>query len=361
VTVPDVEETPEEDVEYINRPHWWAEIGDLPSTLLSQVTVDAAADAIETASFIIGQLAGGLYRPINCVTEIYDTRVVLGQGSQPYPVFYNGQVFNCNGCSTCTCECAGCGITHRTRLRGTPVREVCGVWADGVPLEPNQYVLLDNAVLGFINGAPCDVHCLVARYYYGTGIPAGGRNAVLKLAEQLLISSMGGECKLPTRVTSISRQGLSWTLLDPQDFLKDGRTGIYEIDLLLRALNPAGALRRARVFNPDVPNGSVTQSAIGEPPFSSDVTTGMSIPSWEPTRAYTNSPKIMKAVFSGTPTYTVFDNTQYVYNPWLTADGVTAMLEIPAEIRDQLHDQTGYAVYNGITDNPIDQGWLRLV
>jgi hypothetical protein len=356
-----VEEPPAEEVEYINRPHWWVVIGDLSPTIRSQVAVGDAADAIEMASFVISQFAGGLYRPISCVTEIYDTRETLSYGSQIYPALYNGQLLNCTSCATCTCECAGCGITHRTLLRGHPVREVCGVWADGVPLEPNQYVLLDNAVLGFINGAPCDVKCLVVRYYYGTGVPAGGKNAVIKLAEQLLVSKIGGDCKLPSRVTSISRQGLSWTLLDPQDFLKDGRTGIYEIDLLLRALNPAGALRRARVFNPDIPNGSVTQSAIGEPPFSANVVTGMSIPSWEPTRAYTNSPEIMKMVMAGTPTYTVFNDTLQIYNPWLTADGVTGILEIPAEIAAQLGEQAGYVVYNAASNWPVDRGWIRFV
>ena len=115
------------------------------------------------------------------------------------------------------------------------------------------------------------------------------------------------------------------------------------------------------MFNPDIPKGSVAQSAIGEPPFSSNIETGMSIPSWEPTHAYTNSEKIMRAVLSGTPTFTLFDNSHYVYNPWLTADGATAMLEIPVETREQLHDQAGYSVYNAVTNKAIDHGWIRFV
>lgn len=361
MTVPPVEEAPTEEVEYVNRPHWWAEIGDLPDSILAQVTPDQAGDAIEFASFVIGQLAGGLYRPVACVTEIYDTRSTLSAGFEPYPVLYNGSFFNCNGCSTCQCTCQGCGITHRTRLRGYPVRQICSVWADGVALEPNQYVLLDNGVLGLINGVPCNIECLVVRYYYGTGVPAGGRAAVLRLAEELLIASIGGDCKLPKRVTSVSRQGLSWTLLDPQDFLKDGRTGIYEIDLLLRALNPAGALRRARVFSPDIPNGNVVRSAMGDPPFSAAVESGMSIPSWETTHAYTNSPKVMKFVLAGVPTYTVFNGTMSVHNPWLTADGVTASLALTQEVQDAMQDKMGFEVYDATNDRRIDSGWLRLV
>ena len=48
---------------------------------------------------------------------------------------------------------------------------------------------------------------------------------------------------------------MSWTLLDPQDFLDKGRTGIYQVDLFLRTVNPDGARLRARVFSPDIPRG----------------------------------------------------------------------------------------------------------
>ena len=60
------------------------------------------------------------------------------------------------------------------------------------------------------------------------------------------------ECVLPQRVTPISRQGVSWTLLDPQDFLDNGRTGIYHVDLFLRTVNPDRARLRSRVFSPDL-------------------------------------------------------------------------------------------------------------
>jgi hypothetical protein len=69
------------------------------------------------------------------------------------------------------------------------------------------------------------------------------------LAEELDKAAEGSSaCKLPQRVTNISRQGMSMTLLDPQDFLQDGRTGLYEVDLALRVFNPHQAKTRARVF-----------------------------------------------------------------------------------------------------------------
>jgi hypothetical protein len=61
------------------------------------------------------------------------------------------------------------------------------------------------------------------------------------------------DCALPQRVTSISRQGVSYTLLDSQDFIDDLRTGVYAVDLFLKSSNPDKARRRSRVFSPDSP------------------------------------------------------------------------------------------------------------
>jgi hypothetical protein len=63
------------------------------------------------------------------------------------------------------------------------------------------------------------------------------------------------DCALPQRVTSISRQGVSYTLLDNQDFIAEMRTGIYAVDLFLKSTNPDGARTKSRVFSPDVPRG----------------------------------------------------------------------------------------------------------
>jgi hypothetical protein len=61
------------------------------------------------------------------------------------------------------------------------------------------------------------------------------------------------DCMLPQRITSISRQGVSYTLLDSQDFIDDVRTGVYAIDLFLKTVNPDKARAKSRVFSPDVP------------------------------------------------------------------------------------------------------------
>ena len=41
-------------------------------------------------------------------------------------------------------------------------------------------------------------------------------------------------------------------LLDPLDFLAEGKTGIYDVDLFISAVNPNGLMRRATAWSPEV-------------------------------------------------------------------------------------------------------------
>jgi hypothetical protein len=60
-------------------------------------------------------------------------------------------------------------------------------------------------------------------------------------------------CALPQRVTSVNRQGVSYTVLDNQDFIDELKTGLYAVDLFLKTANPDKARARSRVFSPDTP------------------------------------------------------------------------------------------------------------
>jgi hypothetical protein len=85
-----------------------------------------------------------------------------------------------------------------------------------------------------MGGCGCASEKAVRVYYkVGNNLPPGAPAQALRLAEEYVKASSGQKCALPERVTSISRQGASWTILDPQDFLKDGLTGIGPIDAWL--------------------------------------------------------------------------------------------------------------------------------
>src|SRR5690606_2565861 len=88
-------------------------------------------------------------------------------------------------------------------------------------------------------------------YSYGTAVPAAGVLAAEVLACELLLGWTGDPgCRLPKRLTNITREGITATFLDSFQFLNDGRFGIYEIDTFINAVNPDGLQRSARVLDP---------------------------------------------------------------------------------------------------------------
>lgn len=171
---------------------------------------------------------------------------------------------NCVSRATRFPEWSRCGGSTFTidELAG-PIANVVAVRVDGVALDPSAYEW-NGARITRIDGDvfPCcqDVEArpvpLEVEYSWGKDVPASGLLAVRELACQLALAaapSTAGKCKLPARIQSITRQGVTMALLDPQEFLDNGRTGLYLCDLFLSTFNPGKNRRRARVFSPDVP------------------------------------------------------------------------------------------------------------
>ena len=91
-------------------------------------------------------------------------------------------------------------------------------------------------------------------YTYGSAPDETGVSAAVSLASEIGKAETGdSSCRLPKRVTSITRQGISVAVIDSMDFFKISKTGIPEIDLWLTSVNPKARRRRARVFSPDIP------------------------------------------------------------------------------------------------------------
>lgn len=86
---------------------------------------------------------------------------------------------------------------------------------------------------------------------YGREVPELVKLATATLACELIKDCVGKPCDLPKRVTSISRQGVTMALLDPQDFLDKGRTGIWIVDQAIATYNPNKLNRPAAVYSVD--------------------------------------------------------------------------------------------------------------
>lgn len=217
-----------------------------------------AYEASRTASFMLWALSGRKYTGTSTITERYECPCRRSRSRYRYryaeqlglfdiePYLYPDEI---------ACGCTGMiGRTHaQLRLRGRPVRSVSRVSRDGEEIDPGQYQLVNASVLQAAPGASLDVCGLEVTYTYGIEPPTAGRRAARYLATELAKHFAGEPCELPERVTSVSRQGVTLTVLDDHAFLDDQRTGVYAVDLFLKTVNPDKARKPARVFSPDVP------------------------------------------------------------------------------------------------------------
>jgi hypothetical protein len=235
-----------------------------PSELGSYANTEYAQEACEYASNLLWMMSGRKYTGTVTVTERYvcaKRAYRLGPSSKNYyGVLIAGEVYNIP--ITDFQEYAelvsdGLSPESRIKLRGRPVTKIHTVRTrDGRILDPSSYYLVDHSTIQAAAGVPWTPCNVEITYTYGMAIPTSGKMAARTLAiEFAKLWSGDEECMLPQRITSISRQGVSYTLLDSQDFIDDMRTGLYAVDLFLKSVNPDKARAKARVFTPDVPRG----------------------------------------------------------------------------------------------------------
>ena len=161
-----------------------------------------------------------------------------------------------------------------------PLTSIIEVKIDGAVVDPTTYRIDDNRNLvrvvnpaeviddtpppGF--GWPCtqrmdlpdtEVNTWSVTFTYGVPPPVSGKLAAAELGFQLYLGSTPpsqalGACRLPQRVTSITRQGMSAVVLDPLVFLDQGRTGLTRCDYFIESVNPGKLHRRATTMNVDI-------------------------------------------------------------------------------------------------------------
>lgn len=168
-----------------------------------------------------------------------------GGGGYLNPAIINGSWVNmaCGGCvDDCSCTYA------QSVLLPPPALSVEAVWLDGVLLDPGKYKVFDLVKLVRTDGdgwpwcqrldLPLTAHgTFGVAYKRGSNPPAGADTMTAKLARELVRACAGETCRLPGRVTQVSRDGVSMTL-DPTVFYTLGLTGIPEVDQWISSVNP---------------------------------------------------------------------------------------------------------------------------
>jgi len=243
-----------------------------------------AYDACKTASYLLWGMSGRKYSGTTTVTEkyisSYDPYLRMGASAKNYqPVLVDGHVENVRSdgfgrFGEHDFMGDGTSSTSRLRLRGRKVIKIHNMRDQfGKIISPSKYYLSEHSTIIATPGANWSSSNVEVTYTYGTPPPTAGKAAARILAIELVKLYEGDDtCALPQRVTSVSRQGVSYTLLDSQDFIDELRTGIYAIDLFLKTSNPDRARARARVFSPDVPKARrITPHSLLLPATASDL------------------------------------------------------------------------------------------
>lgn len=243
-----------------------------PDELGDYAETEYSYDACKAASQILWSLSGRKFGGIATVTERYVCAAKtyrLGASSKTYnPVLLDRDIYNIpseefDNYAEITSD--GLSPMSRVRLRGRPVLKIHAVRnRNGSVIDSSKYYLVDHSTIQASAGIPWTPCNIEVTYTYGAYPPAAGRAAARIMAMEFVKLWSGDDCALPERVTTISRQGVSFTLLDNQDFVDDMRTGLYAVDLFLKSVNPDRARSKSRVFSPDMPRArrSVPKSLI---------------------------------------------------------------------------------------------------
>lgn len=216
-------------------------------------TLDHAQEACESASFLLYAMSGRKYPGIFSVKERYCIQdISISEQHYIYADIPPGYVVPRGVFYIRPTDLE----KNRISLRGKPVREVVGIYNANTTdeIDPQTYDVWEHSYVEFSSVLSGDVD---VEYKYGMLPPTVGVMAARTLAIEFakLWSGLEDECTLPERVTNVTRQGVSWTILDNQDFLDNLRTGVLSIDMFLKTVNPDKARMKSKVFSPDVPRG----------------------------------------------------------------------------------------------------------
>jgi len=246
----------------------------------SSYTVPQQELATAWASEILWALSGRRYglcqvtvRPCytRCQPRSYQTWGVWmdsgwGDGQHtwwPY-VDPGGEWRNC-GCPGVCC----CGASCEVVLPG-PVGAIVEVRVDNV-LIPSSAYRVDNGELLVRQDGDCWPECnnldvpasstdrtFIVVYTRGEPLPVGGQVAAGALACEFSRACAAGDCTMPERVSSITRQGVSMELIAAEDEFSEYRTGLVTADRWLTSVNPNKLKQRPRVSNLDLPQPRIT-------------------------------------------------------------------------------------------------------
>lgn len=182
-----------------------------------------------------------------------------GLGVPGGPFLFGGRWFNA-GCVSACCGDQACAVVLRGPVAS--VEEVL-VGEDVIPASAYRVDVSGGAYLLVRTDGDCWPACQNFRaepgeagafevtYGQGRPLPVALAVATAMLACEYTKALAGGPCKLPAKMTRLSRQGVEVELEPPSP--DDGKTGIREVDDVIASLNPGRLTRPPVVLSLDLP------------------------------------------------------------------------------------------------------------
>jgi hypothetical protein len=273
----------------------------LPEDMGDYAYTEYTVEAAQIASNLLWAMSGRKYTGETIVTERYTCTLRnnrMGPSDRTNsPVLFGGDVYNIpSGDYDEYSELTSDGLSpeSRVKLRGRPVTRIITIRnRNGLILDPSTYYLVDHSTIHIKAGTPWTPCNVEITYAYGIPVPTAGKMAARKLAIEFARLWSGDDmCELPQRVTSVSRQGVSYTILDNQEFIDELRTGLYEIDLFLKVVNPDNARRKSKVFSVDQPRArkyvAKPFKLVADEDFDLELSTSVGSISWTSTGSGTD-------------------------------------------------------------------------
>jgi hypothetical protein len=216
-------------------------------------------DTLTMAAGVASELlywASGRQFPGVCTDTIRPCAPASRARLMPYDAGWWRSACHCVGPAVglhCSCHSGHTAV----RLPNTPVVAVSQVRVGGVAV--TGFRIVDDRWLLRTDGGswPCCQDLGLAAtepdtfevvYTFGGDVPAPGLLAAEVLTCELAKGWRTGKCRLPQRLTTITREGVTIAVLDEFKSLADHRFGIWEIDAFLELSNPAGLAQSARVL-----------------------------------------------------------------------------------------------------------------
>jgi hypothetical protein len=165
-----------------------------------------------------------------------------------------------------------------------PVTAIVGIRENGVDQDPEdyhidewRYIVKNNgetfprydhwtALTGSIEDNATDGWVFEVEVEHGIPAPPLIRRATAALACSLLDEEdyQGCEdCGLPSKLTAVSRQGVSFTIEDFAEIMRVGSTGVYALDMAIKVFNPSHLQSPTWVWTPEIARGTRRNLASG--------------------------------------------------------------------------------------------------